>query len=201
MVSEEQIGKAASELALGRAVVFPTDTVYGLGVAIGPAAVPDEIYRIKRRDLDKAIPWLVGSRADLVRFGHEVPAYARRLAEAFWPGPCTLIVRAARGVPVAFVAQDGTVALRMPDDECALRLIERTGFPLATSSANIQGCPPPQVASQVDPRIASQAAAVIGDDVPRAGVSSTIVDCTADAPRVVRMGGLSVADIERACVG
>lgn len=198
MASAEDIAKAAAVLATGKAVVFPTDTVYGLGVAVGLSPSPDEIYRIKRRDADKAIPWLVGSASALSLYGRDVPEYAIRLAEAFWPGPCTLIVRAASNVPAAFAAQDATLAMRMPDDGCALDLIRRVGFPLAVSSANIQGCPPPRILAEVDPRVASEAAALIGDDRPRTGISSTVVDCTGPRPRLLREGELSAADIERA---
>lgn len=201
MVSDQELAKAAAVLAAGRAAVFPTDTVYGLGVAVGSAPSPDEIYRIKRRDPDKAVPWLVGGRSALALYGRDVPDYAWRLAEEFWPGPCTLIVHASDAVPAPFAAQDATIALRMPDDECALRLIGRVGFPLATSSANIQGCPPPQAATQVDPLVASAAAAFIGDDRLRSGVSSTVVDCTGDSPRILRVGDISAAGVERAAFG
>lgn len=198
MASEDAFRAVAASLSAGRAVVFPTDTVYGIGVAVGLAPSPAEIYAVKRRDPEKAIPWLVGRPAAISFYGSDVPDYAKRLAEEFWPGPLTLIVKAAANVPAAFAAENGTLALRMPDDETALSLMERVGFPLATSSANLQGHTPPRKFSEVDPAVLSAVGASMGDDELRSGISSTIVDCTGESPVLVREGTVSRADIERA---
>ena len=85
----EAVAQAARAAREGKAVVFPTDTVYGIGVSVAHARTPDLIYGIKRRDAGKAIPWLVGSMDDLMRYGRDVPSYASALARAFWPGALT----------------------------------------------------------------------------------------------------------------
>lgn len=195
------IEEVAAALKAGRAAVFPTDTVYGIGVAVTRASSPREIYVAKRRDLGKAIPWLVDGRTALNVFGSDAPAYAFALADAFWPGPLTLIVPASGGVPRPFGAEDRTVALRMPDDATALELIARAGCPIATSSANFQGHVPPQAFADIDPAFLSGVAAACGDDRPRSGVSSTIVDCSGGAPRIVRVGTISEADVAGAVRG
>jgi L-threonylcarbamoyladenylate synthase len=192
----EGFSRAVAVLSAGRAAVFPTDTVYGIGVAVGLASSPHEIYEVKHRDPDKAIPWLVGNRGALKLYGDHVSPYAVALAERFWPGPLTLIVPAADNVPAAFAGPDRTIAIRMPDDAVALALIDAVGFPLATSSANLQGEKPPRSFADVNPQVAQAVAVAIGDDAPRSGISSTIVDCTGDAPRITRLGAITEHEVE-----
>lgn len=201
MVAFGSIDEVARVLCAGRAAVFPTDTVYGIGVAVTRAASPIEVYDAKRRDRDKPLPWLVDGLTALDMFGHDVPEYARALARAYWPGQLTLIVPASSAVPREFGAEDRTVALRMPDDATALELIARVGCPIANSSANFQGHTPPQSYADIDPDFLTQIAASCGDDAPRSGVSSTIVDCTGSAPRAARVGTVSEEDIARVCAG
>ena len=196
MQNDEMLSKATAALAAGQAVVFPTDTVYGIGVAVGLSLSPQAIFQAKRRDADKAIPWLVGNKGALSLYGRDVSQLAIDMAGQFWPGPLTLIVKAADNVPAAFRAQDGTIALRMPNDPVALALIERVGFPLATSSANFQGAKPPKTQRDIDPDFAAQVSVVLGDDVPRSGVSSTIVDCTQEHPQILRAGDITAADFK-----
>lgn len=195
MKQTDSIEKTAAALTAGKPVVFPTDTVYGIGVAVGLAKTPQVLYDIKRRDSDKAIPWLVGKKSALAFYGCDVPAYALAAAEKFWPGPLTLIVKAASNVPEAFRAENGTIALRMPNDPVALALIERVGFPLATSSANFQGKPPAHTFDEVDRELLGLVAAALGDGSPRSGISSTVVDCTGSRPMVLRHGSVTEKDL------
>ncbi len=183
-------------LEAGRAAVFPTDTVYGIGVAIARTSSAAEVFAAKRRDADKAVPWLVGDFDALSVYGTQVPSYARNLAK-LWPGPITLVVAASDAVPSAFASSARTVALRMPDDSVALNLIARVGCPLATSSANFQGCAPPQTYADVAPDFLDQVMASCGDDAPRSGRSSTIVDCTGPTPRILRIGDVSPHEVAR----
>ena len=199
MGSKSTFEQVAATLLAGKAAVFPTDTVYGIGVAVGIAPTPQEIYGVKLRDSGKAVPWLVENPNALDEYGRDVPDYARGLAEEYWPGPLTIIVPAADSVPVAFAGPRRTIALRMPDDQTALALIAAVGRPLATSSANLQGHTPPQLFSQVDEAVLSQVEAAIGDDVARSGLSSTIVDCIGPTPVVLRVGSVSEADVAACC--
>lgn len=196
MVEEQEMAKAVAALTAGQPVIFPTDTVYGIGVAVGLASSPQAIYADKKRDANKAIPWLVGSPSALTRYGRDVSQLAHDMVSQFWPGPLTLIVKAGDNVPEAFRGANDTIALRMPNDPIALSLIDRVGFPLATSSANFQGEKPPQTLAGVNAEFASQVPVVLGDDVPRSGVSSTIVDCTGDHPQILRVGAITAADFK-----
>ena len=110
------IDQAVCALKRGEAVIFPTETVYGLGVSVEAAAGPDVLYDLKERDRDKPISWLVGDADDLDRYGARVPELARRLAGAYWPGPLTLVVRAAdegRAAAGALDALDPKLAARV----------------------------------------------------------------------------------------
>lgn len=191
--------RVVDALRTGEAAVFPTDTVYGIGVAVRHAESPAAIYAVKHRDADKAIPWLVGDSSDLGVYGFDVPSYAQALADAYWPGPLTLIVHASKAAPRVFCAENGTVALRMPDDGTALSLIRATESPIATSSANLQGNTPPRSFGEVDVRVLEHVAAAVGDGEARSGVSSTIVDCTGSSFRVVRVGEIKEADVASVC--
>ena len=146
------IDQAVCALKRGEAVIFPTETVYGLGVSVEAAAGPDVLYDLKERDRGKPISWLVGDADDLDRYGARVPELARRLAGAYWPGPLTLVVRAADEVPEAFRSNAGTIGLRMPDNATALALVRAAGCPLATTSANLSGRAAAGALDALDPK-------------------------------------------------
>jgi L-threonylcarbamoyladenylate synthase len=147
------IAQAVDIARSGAVIVFPTDTVYGVGVAAGPGFTPEALFELKGRDRDKAIPWLVSDVRALERYGEELPAYAFELARRHWPGALTLVVRASASVPLAFVARDGSIALRAPSNPIALALLAALGAPLATTSANRQGDAPATSLASLDPRL------------------------------------------------
>ena len=119
------------------------------------------------------------------------------LARTFWPGPLTLIVKASAEVPEAFRSKEGTIGLRMPNNPCALELIDAVGCPLATTSANVSGERSASSFAELDPALCAQVAAVLSDGVDggKSGVASTVIDCTQDHPLIVREGAITVADI------
>ena len=192
--------KAVEALKAGKAVVFPTDTVYGLGVSVEHARTPRAIYDLKQRDAGKPIAWLVGGVEALDEYGVEVPDYARVLAAKHWPGALTIIVRANESVPEAFRSEVGTIGLRMPDCKTTLDLIESVGSPLATSSANVSGCPDSSSAESIDRSLLEKVAASIVNDVVSGGVASTVIDCSQGKIVVVRQGTIAVSG-EATCSG
>ncbi len=200
MSASAALQQAASALERGEAVIFPTDTVYGLGVSVKAVPGPEILYALKERDRGKPIAWLVGSPEDLDRYGRDVPAFARAAAARFWPGPLTLVVRASDAVPAAFRSAEGTIGLRMPDNATALALVEAAGCPLATTSANVSGHPSPRSLHAVDPALAARVGAVAADaddveDADKSGVASTVLDCTDGRPAVLRQGAVAAADV------
>ena len=192
--------EAVEALKAGKAVVFPTDTVYGLGVSVEHARTPRAIYDLKQRDAGKPIAWLVGGVEALDEYGVEVPDYARALAAKHWPGALTIIVRANESVPEAFRSEVGTIGLRMPDCKTTLDLIESVGSPLATSSANVSGSPDSSSAESIDRSLLEQVAASIVNDVVSGGVASTVIDCSQGKIVVVRQGTIAVSG-EATCSG
>lgn len=196
-VTESHIDRGVATLTAGLPLIFPTDTVYGLGVAVGIAESPEILYDIKERDHGKPVAWLVAKPESLNLYGKGVPDCAFDIARWFWPGPLTIVVKAASNVKKPFCAEDGTIALRMPDNEVALALIERTGMPLATTSANISGQKPPKTFDEVDTRLLERVPLALRDDKEKTGVASTVIDCTTEYPRMLREGDISFEEIQR----
>lgn len=197
MVQENSFQETVDALRSGNPAVYPTETVYGLGVAVAFAENPSVLYDIKQREQRKPIAWLVSDASDLDHYGKHVPEFARVLARTFWPGPLTLIVSASDEVSAAFRSDEGTIGLRMPNNEKALELILAVGCPLATTSANISGLKAPKTFGNLSEDVCRQVSAVLkdDDDVNKSGVASTVLDCTGDHPVIVREGAISISDI------
>ena len=186
MIQPSTIEEAAAALLRGEAVVFPTDTVYGLGVSVKAADSPQILYDLKQRDPGKPIAWLVGGIDALDEYGRDVPFYAREAAQAHWPGPLTLVVCASEKVPAAFRSEMGTIALRMPDNPTALALIKMTGAPIATTSANVSGGKAYASFCDISDGLLARVGAAVCDDTEKSGIASVVLDCTGDQPRVIR---------------
>ena len=203
------IRDAAQVLTAGGLILTPTETVYGIGVAIGayassgdeapaPATGYGRIFTLKRRDVRQTVPWLVAGERDLDAFGVDVPEGVHVLARAFWPGALTLIVKASDRVPRFMRAADGTVALRASASPVVQALVRACGSPLAVTSANTHGAPAPASFAQVEARILAGVDAAIdaGETVCRD--ASTIVSLLDGELDIIRQGALSAADIESA---
>ena len=194
MVAQSDFEHAVEQLKQGRAVIFPTDTVYGLGVAVRYAESPDEIFDIKQRDHGKPVAWLVSGVEALDEYGLGVSAEARRLARSFWPGALTLIVKASPNVPAAFQSKRGTIGLRMPANDVALRLVGEVG-PIAASSANPSGGDDPVAFAEVDTGLLSRVSCYLEDERPGSGVASTVLDCSQGGVEVVRQGDIMTGSV------
>lgn len=182
---------AAAALAAGELVLLPTDTVYGVAAdAFTPPAVA-ALLAAKNRGRTMPVPVLIGEASTLVGLVTVVPPVATRLAEAFWPGGLTLVLEHAASLAWDLGDAEGTVAVRLPDDEVARDLLRRTG-PLAVSSANRSGRPAATTADEAVAQLGSQAAVALDDGPRDASAASTIVDCTVPAPRVLRVGAVPV---------
>lgn len=192
--------EAADSVAHGRLVVLPTDTVYGLAAdAFTPAAV-DVLLAAKGRGRDMPVPVLVDSRRMLDGVVDALPQSGRQLADSFWPGALTLIVRHSAALAWDLGNSRGTVAVRMPLHPVTLDLIAATG-PLAVSSANRSGAAPATIVEQAREAL-GEAVDVYLDAGPSAtAVPSTIIDLTAGTPRVLRVGAISAEALREVCPG
>ncbi len=186
-MSTDMFVAAIDALKEGKPIAFPTDTVYGIGVAVDFAESPQALYDIKQRDEERPIAWLVDGIEALDEYGVDVPQRAYELAQRHWPGALTIVVKASDAVPEAFRASNGTIGLRMPDSNAALRLIRVVG-PLATSSANISGEKDPCIESELDPTIVERVAVVVKDEEQSSGKASTVLDCSQGKVILVRQG-------------
>lgn len=200
--SAEVINLAATVLRDGGIVVFPTETVYGIGALAHSCFGPHEIFDIKVRPLEKPLPWLVEDEDALDIYGVDVPEYAHNLAKAFWPGAATLVVKASDVVSKDFRAEDGTVGLRSPDHEVVMELIQAAGGPIIATSANTAGHPAPGSFEEVEERIIAAADVALDGGETAHRQASTVVDCTGSAPVIIREGAIPNDRImEAAAVG
>lgn len=183
---------AVDVLRRGGLVAFPTETVYGLGAdASNPAAV-GRIYAVKGRPRSHPVIVHLAEATGIKGWAADVPPDAWTLAEAFWPGPLTLILPRADHVPDAVTGGTGTVGLRVPDQPLALELLEAFGGGIAAPSANRFGRVSPTTAAHVRADLGTDVDLILDGGACAVGVESTIVDLSWGGPRVLRLGGLSV---------
>jgi len=187
------IRRAADLLRAGSVVAFPTETVYGLGADAFSERAVAEIYRLKNRPSWNPLIVHVAGVAAARELAREWPEAADRLAAEFWPGPLTLVVeRAAHLTQVG--ADTGTIAVRVPAHEVALRLLKASGLPLAAPSANRSESISPTTAAHVL-RSLPEVPLVLDGGPASWGIESTVVDVTGGVPRLLRPGALGLREI------
>lgn len=191
---EHAIAAAVSAVRRGDLVVLPTDTVYGVGAdAFSPQAV-SALLAAKGRGRDMPVPVLIGSWRTARALTDTLSKAAEDLIAAFWPGALTLVVKQGDGLAWDLGDTQGTVAIRMPLHPVAIDLLTETG-PLAVSSANRTGHPPPVTADEAEQQLGATVAVYL-DGGPSGGpVASTIVDVTGDQPRLLREGSIGADEI------
>jgi len=189
---------ACRALRIGGLVAFPTDTVYGLGADPRDPEAVRRLFVAKGRPEEKAIPLLVGS-LDAMDLYCDEEGSARRLAEAFWPGPLTIVAPASPDAPTSVQREDGTIGIRMPDHPVALGLLRLFDYAIATTSANRSGNPSLGAADDVAATLGGHLAVLL--DAPCGGeaLPSTVVRvCPGERPVVLRQGSIRLEAIERA---
>jgi L-threonylcarbamoyladenylate synthase len=180
--------EAARILNDGGVVVFPTDTVYGIGAHAGRSEAIDRLYGVKRRPRTKQIALLVDDVDALEQLPEDVPAAARTLAKRYWPGALTLVLRGRD--------PGETIAFRQPDHVVPRALIRAVGWPLATTSANLSDHPSPRTAADVRAQIPTGYELLIDGGPCPGGTDSTVLDCTGGVIRLLRPGSLDLAEVE-----
>jgi L-threonylcarbamoyladenylate synthase len=188
---------AVALLRQGELVAFPTETVYGLGADAANAPAVAKIFAAKGRPADH--PLIVHLPGDdyLERWARDIPAAAYELAEAFWPGPLTLILKRQPNVIDAITGGQDTVGLRVPGHPLALELLRAFGGGIAAPSANRFGCISPTTAQHVKDDLGAAVAMVLDGGPCPVGIESTIVDLSSGKSRILRPGMVSATDLGR----
>lgn len=187
-IDNEVFMQCADIIKNGGLVAFPTETVYGLGGNAFDAEVAKKIYAAKGRPSDNPLIVHIAKIEDLYKVAAYVPENAVKLAEKFWPGPLTMILKKNSIVPDETTGGLDTVAVRMPSHPGALRFIEAAGVPIAAPSANASGRPSPTLAEHVMQDLEGRIEAVIDGGAVDIGLESTIVDVSAEVPVLLRPG-------------
>lgn len=185
---------ARTTLKSGRLAVIPTDTLYGIAADAFDSAAVAALLAAKRRGRDMPVPVLVGSWNTIDGLVFSVQSQARDLIRAFWPGGLSLVVQQAPSLAWDLGDARGTVMLRMPLHPVALELLREVG-PLAVSSANVSGRPPATTVDEARDQLGDLVGVYLDGGKAEHGVASTIVDLTADTPRILREGAVTAAQV------
>ena len=191
-IKDEELKEAAGILRSGGLVAFPTETVYGLGGNALDEDAARKIYAAKGRPSDNPLIAHVSCVEEVAPLVKEIPEAGRKLMEAFWPGPLTMIFPKSEKVPYGTTGGLDTVAIRMPDDPVANRLIALAGVPVAAPSANTSGRPSPTTADHVWQDMNGRIEMIIDGGPVGIGVESTIVDVSSAVPAVLRPGAITM---------
>ena len=189
--------RAAQVIRVGGLVALPTETVYGLGANGLDADAVLKIFEAKGRPQDNPLILHIAGAQQLADFCRDIPPEAYRLAEAFWPGPLTLVLPCRENVPRRTTAGLDTVAIRCPANETTRHIIELAGVPIAAPSANTSGRPSPTTAQHVLEDMQGKIEMIVDGGSCGIGVESTILDLTVRPARLLRPGGLPVERIEQ----
>lgn len=192
------IQRAAAAILNGELVAMPTETVYGVAANVFDEEAIQKLFRAKGRPSDNPLIVHISDFVQLEEIVSEWTPEADILANRFWPGPLTLVVKKAEAVPNVVTGALDTVGVRMPDHPVALELIEAAGVPLVGPSANRFMHLSPTRAENVDPGLAKHLAMVLDGGPCKVGLESTVIDVTQDPPRILRPGGVSRGEIQAA---
>lgn len=195
--NQEKLKEAAQLIREGSLVAFPTETVYGLGADAMQSEASKKIYAAKGRPSDNPLIVHIAEFDDLRRIAKEVPPEAEKLADAFWPGPLTMIVNKNENIPYETTGGMDTVAVRMPNHAVALELIRKSGCLIAAPSANTSGRPSPTLASHVAEDLDGRIPLILDGGEVGIGIESTIIDLTEKTPMILRPGYITKEMLER----
>ncbi|GCD08538.1 L-threonylcarbamoyladenylate synthase [Clostridium tagluense] len=190
-IKQNIIEEAGIVIACGGLVVFPTETVYGLGCNALDALAVEKIFKAKGRPQDNPLIVHVAD-FNIEPLVKEIPNIAKRVMDKYWPGPITLIFNKSELIPMTTSANLDTVGIRMPSNLIARKLIEAAGTPIAAPSANISGRPSPTEVESCIEDLSGKIEYIIGGDKSEVGLESTIVDCTCTPLCILRPGAITL---------
>ena len=192
----EKLKEPARIIKNGGIVIFPTETVYGIGANGLSEEAIKKLYEVKQRPLNKPISLLVNSIEMVNKIAKDITELEYALMKEFFPGPLTIILNKKVLVPDILTSNSNTVGIRMPANEIALKLIEYSGVPIATPSANISGKPSGVDLKEIINDFEGKVDYFIDGGPSKIGISSTIVQVVEGVPRILRQGSITKAQIE-----
>ncbi len=195
--TEQDIKKAGEILKNGGLIAFPTETVYGLGANGLDEEAVSKVYKAKGRPSDNPMILHIAEISEIYDIAEELSEDGRKLVEAFWPGPLTVVVKRKPIVPDTTTGGLDTVGVRMPSDETARNLIKAAGVPIAAPSANLSGKPSPTMAEHVIKDMNGRIDGIICGGKCQVGIESTVVSVVGDTPVILRPGKITKEDMSK----
>lgn len=189
--SSENVKEAGEIIRNGGLVAFPTETVYGLGASAFNAEAAKKIYEAKGRPSDNPLIVHISDKEQIESLAEDISSTAKKLIDAFMPGPFTIILKKRNNIPDAVTAGLDTVGIRFPENKIAAEFISAAGVPVAAPSANLSGKPSPTKAAHVIDDMSGRIDGIIDGGDCEVGVESTIVDASGDYPILLRPGGVT----------
>jgi L-threonylcarbamoyladenylate synthase len=195
---QQQIEQGISVLKEGGIVAFPTDTVYSLGASISIVPAVEQVYRVKQRPHERALPVLLADISQIGEVAQAVPRIAWLLAEKFLPGALTLVLPKSKSVPDIVTSGSNTVAVRVPAHPVPVALVRGVGTPVVGTSANLSGQPSALTYEEACAQLGDKADLIIDGGRCPGGTESTIVDLTGETPVILREGAISREELSDA---
>ena len=191
------IDKAAAALTRGEVIVYPTETLYGLGTNALDHKAVEQVYNLKGRDPAVPIPVIVADRAMLVSLTNDLSPLAERLIAVFWPGPLTLVLPSRPETPVRLRNNTGGIGVRISSQPIATALVQRLGKPLTATSANPSGQPAARTVAEAESYFAGKVNVFVDGGPLSAQVGSTVVEVIGDRLKMIRDGEIDRTTIEQ----
>lgn len=192
----ETVAAAVAALKRGEVIVFPAETLYGLGANALDSAAVEKVFQLKARDATNPIPVLVASRDMLFELVSDIPPLAEKLILGFWPGPLTIVLPARRNIPQPLVGRSGGVGVRLSSQPVATELVEGLGRPLTATSANPSGRPAAHTVQQAKNYFAERIDIFVDGGKLTSQTGSTVVEPVGDSIRIIRAGDIARSELE-----
>jgi L-threonylcarbamoyladenylate synthase len=192
----EALAQAVAALNRGGVIVFPTETLYGLGADALNAAAVGKIYRLKERDTSSPIPVLVADQEMLLSLVGAIPVVARKLMERFWPGPLTLVLPARKEIPKPLLNAVGGIGVRISSQPIAMRLVKALGRPLTATSANPSGQAPARTVEEARNYFAAKIDVYVDGGTLASKSGSTVAEVVGNKIRIIREGEIGKNSLE-----
>ena len=193
----ENIGDAVTALRRGEVIVFPTETLYGLGAdALNPAAI-EKVFQLKGRDPGSPIPVLVADRDMMNALVAEVPPIAEKLIAAFWPGALTIILPARQNIPRPLMNSTGGVGVRISSQAIAAELVQTLGRPLTATSANPSGKAPARTVEEAKDYFTGQIEIYVDAGALTSKTGSTVIEIGIETARIIREGEIDRSELQQ----